>query len=74
MPFGFTGKILRVDLTTGRITTERPSEEFYRKYLGGSALNLYYLLKEMPVGVDPLGSGKHAGSERGRHHGNTDIR
>ncbi len=55
MPYGFTGNILRVDLTTGRITTETPPEDFYRKYLGGSALNLYYLLKEMPAGVDPLG-------------------
>ena len=55
MPYGFTGNILHVDLTTGRITTETPPEAFYRKYLGGSALNLYYLLKEMPAGVDPLG-------------------
>lgn len=55
MPYGYTGKILRVDLTAGRITIETQSEAFYRKYLGGSALNLYYLLKEMPVSVDPLG-------------------
>jgi len=33
---------------------EEPSEAFYRKYLGGQAMGLYYLLKESPAGVDPL--------------------
>lgn len=55
MPFGYNGKILHVNLTTGRCTVEEPSEAFYRKYMGGSALNLYYILNEMPAGVDPLG-------------------
>jgi len=35
--------------------TESPGEAFFRKYLGGSALAMHYLLKEMPAGVDPLG-------------------
>lgn len=55
MPTGYSGKILHVNLTTGELTVEQPSESFYRKYMGGSALNMYYLLKEMPVGADPLG-------------------
>ena len=55
MPHGYIGKILHIDLTSATITTEEPPEEFYRKYMGGSALNLYYLLKEMTPGVDPLG-------------------
>jgi aldehyde:ferredoxin oxidoreductase len=54
MPYGYNGKILRVDLTRGHLSVEEPGEEFYRKYMGGSALALYYLLKEMPSGVDPL--------------------
>jgi len=37
------------------MSVEEPGEAFYRKYMGGSALALYYLLKEMPPGVDPLG-------------------
>src|SRR5690606_17895457 len=52
---GYHGRILRVDLTTGTIEIERPDDAFYREYMGGSALGLYYLLKEMPAGVDPLG-------------------
>ena len=54
MPYGYAGKILRVDLSKKELSTETPSEAFYRTYLGGSALNLYYLLKEMDAGVDPL--------------------
>lgn len=55
MPYGYTGKILRVDLSNGGLTIETPADDFYRLYMGGSALNLYYLLKEMPAGIDPLG-------------------
>jgi len=53
--FGFAGKILHVDLTTGSLDIEEPPEERYRTYLGGSALGLYYLLKNTPAGADPYG-------------------
>ncbi len=55
MPHGYNGKILHVDLTAGTLTVETPPESFYRTYMGGSAMGLYYLLKGMPAGVDPLG-------------------
>jgi len=55
MGFGYTGNILRVDLTAEKLTIEHQDEAFYRKYAGGSALNMYYLLKEMKGGADPLG-------------------
>jgi aldehyde:ferredoxin oxidoreductase len=54
MPFGYTGKILHVNLTTGALEVEEPPESFYRKYMGGSAMGLYYILRDMPPGVDPL--------------------
>jgi len=54
MPNGYTGNILHVDLSSTTISIENPSPEFYRKYMGGSALNLYYLLKGMPAGTDPF--------------------
>ncbi|MEW5868833.1 MAG: aldehyde ferredoxin oxidoreductase family protein [Chloroflexota bacterium] len=54
MSYGYTGKILRVDLSQGKLEVEEPSEAFYRKYMGGSAMGLYYILREMPAGVDPL--------------------
>src|SRR5512144_265477 len=55
MPHGYNGKILHVDLTRGELTVEEQEEAFYRKYLGGSAMGMYYILREMPRGADPLG-------------------
>ena len=55
MPFGYHNKILHADLTTGELEIEQPGEAFYRKYMGGSALGLYYLLRDTEPGIDPLG-------------------
>ncbi|MCG6881136.1 MAG: aldehyde ferredoxin oxidoreductase family protein [Deltaproteobacteria bacterium] len=55
MPYGYNGRILRVDLSEKTISEEEPPETVYRKYLGGSALALYHLLKELKPGTDPLG-------------------
>lgn len=51
---GYNGKILKVDLAKGKITVEEPDPIFYRMYLGGSSLGVYYVLKEMPKGTDAL--------------------
>jgi aldehyde:ferredoxin oxidoreductase len=53
--FGNMGKILRVDLSRARVREDNPSEETYRKYLGGVGLGTKYLLDELKGGVDPLG-------------------
>lgn len=55
MPYGYQGRILHVDLTAEELTVEQPEERFYRKYLGGSAMGAYYLLKHTPPDADPLG-------------------
>ncbi len=55
MGYGFNGRVLRVDLTRGTTTVEAHDEAFYRQYPGGKALALWYLLREMPAGADPLG-------------------
>ena len=52
---GYNGEILRVDLTSGQISTEQPSEEYYRRYLGGRGFINHTLLTELPQGIDPLG-------------------
>ena len=54
MLFGFMGQILHVNLTTREIEIERPDEEFYRHYLGGSLMGLYYLWRLTPPGSEPL--------------------
>jgi len=53
--YGYTGNILKVDLTTGGLAVEHPTPTFYRRYLGGNGLIAYYLMKEVPRGADPLG-------------------
>ncbi len=52
---GYTGNILRVDLTNGKILIENPEEIFYRRYIGGEGFVAYYLLKELKARIDPLG-------------------
>ncbi len=55
MPFGYHNKILHIDLTAGTFEVEQPGENFYRKYMGGSAMGAYYLWKYTPPHADPLG-------------------
>ncbi|MGB8648247.1 MAG: aldehyde ferredoxin oxidoreductase family protein [Anaerolineae bacterium] len=54
MAFGYTGKILRVDLTSRTIDVETRGDEFYRRFLGGRGLVGYYLLSETRPGIDAL--------------------
>jgi len=54
MPYGYTGKILHVDLDNGRTEIEEKDEIFYRNYLGGRGIGYHYLLKEVPPAADPL--------------------
>ena len=55
MPNGFSGKILRINLSERTVKLEEPGVKFFRKYLGGRGFIAYYLLKEVPAGADPLG-------------------
>ncbi len=51
---GFYNKILRINLKTKTFKEEPISESVYESYLGGKGLGTYLLMKENPVGVDPL--------------------
>jgi aldehyde:ferredoxin oxidoreductase len=55
MANGYNGKILRVNLTSGAITTEKLEEMFCRRYIGGAGFITYYLMKELAPGIDALG-------------------
>ncbi|MEG1830700.1 MAG: aldehyde ferredoxin oxidoreductase [Raoultibacter sp.] len=50
--YGWAGKILRVNLTTGAITTE-PTEP-YKAYIGGMGLANKIMYDEVPAGTNPL--------------------
>ena len=51
---GWTGKILRVNLTNGSCTTEPVPEQWMKEYIGGRGLGDRYLYEEVDPQVDPL--------------------
>ena len=53
--FGYSGKILRINLTKHHVQVEAPPEKYYRRYLGGRGFIIHTLLTEVPKGIDPLG-------------------
>ena len=52
MSNGFTGVILRVDLSKKKIDKLTFDSDFYRTYMGGGAVGAYFLLKETTGKVD----------------------
>ena len=52
---GFIGKILKVDLTRGKVEIETLREAFYRKWLGGYGLGVKIVYSEITPKTDPLG-------------------
>ena len=68
--YGSTGKVLRVDLSQGRVWDEAIDEATLRKYLGGTGLGMKYLFEEVdprldwsdPKNIFFLGSGPLGGT------------
>ena len=56
MLFGYAGRILYVDLTTGKTHTEKLSEETAKKYIGGIGLGMHFYLSNSKAQTDPLSS------------------
>jgi len=54
--YAFMGKILRVNLSEGKVSEEDTNKDWAEKYLGGSGLATKYLYDEVKAGVDPLGA------------------
>jgi len=54
MADGYTGKVLRVDLTNEKITTEPLNREWAKSHIGGKGLGARYLFEQLKPGVDPL--------------------
>jgi aldehyde:ferredoxin oxidoreductase len=52
--FAYAGKILRVDLTTGKISTEPLSEKLAKEYIGGIGLGIKLLMDNSKSGTDPF--------------------
>ena len=51
---GYTGKLLRINLTEGQISTEALDADQACKFIGGRGLGVWYLSQEVDPSVDPL--------------------
>ena len=52
---GWMNRILRVNLSDRKVTTEELGEDTLQKWIGGRGLNLKILYEETEAGIDPLG-------------------
>jgi len=55
--FAYAGKILRVDLTTGKVSTEPLSEQMAKSYIGGIGLGIRLLMDASKPGTDAFDPG-----------------
>lgn len=55
MLYGYMGKILNVDLTTGKVFTETLDEKLARQFIGGYGIGARLIYSRQKGGVDPLG-------------------
>ena len=51
---GYTHKVLRVDLTTEKVSTEPLNMDYAKQFIGGKGLGARYLFDELKPGTDPL--------------------
>jgi aldehyde:ferredoxin oxidoreductase len=58
---GYMGKILWVNLSTGKIKEEKPKRRLYKEYIGGYGLGVRILYDHMKPKVKPLGPGNILG-------------
>ena len=56
MLYSYTGQLLVVDMTSGRIEKQPLNEEYARQYIGGRGLGARYLYDLLKPGADPLSS------------------
>src|SRR4030067_700840 len=50
-----TGKILRVNLSRGKVSTDSVPEKIAADFIGGRGYGVRYLYDEITPGIDPLG-------------------
>ena len=54
--YGYAGRLLRIDLSEGKVRIEETQPEMLRKFLGGVGYGAKLLYDEVPAGIDPLSS------------------
>ncbi|MEM2442259.1 MAG: aldehyde ferredoxin oxidoreductase family protein [Candidatus Bathyarchaeia archaeon] len=53
--YGYMGKVLRVNLSKKKATTEHLKDEVIRSLIGGRGFGAWFLWHELPANIDPLG-------------------
>jgi aldehyde:ferredoxin oxidoreductase len=53
--FGWTGNLLRVDLSTQQMREEAIPDKVLHDFIGGKGIGTYFLFNEVPPRIDPLG-------------------
>jgi len=52
--YGYAGKLLRIDLSEGKVSFEETKPEILRRFLGGVGYGVKLLYDEIAAGIDPL--------------------
>jgi aldehyde:ferredoxin oxidoreductase len=55
MAGGYMGRLLFINLDTGKMTEETPAESLYRDFIGGYGIGARILYNRQKAGADPLG-------------------
>ena len=55
--YAYTGKILHVDVSNGKVKTEMFGETVAKNYIGGTGLGIKLLLDNQEPGIDPYDPG-----------------
>lgn len=55
--YGYAGKLLRIDLTSEKVSIESIKPEILREFMGGVGYGVKLLYDELPAGIDPLSPG-----------------
>ena len=55
--YAYAGKVLHVDLTTGKTRVEKLNEDYAKKYIGGIGLGIRLLMDNSKPGTDPFDPG-----------------
>jgi len=54
VPAAYAGRILRVNLSTGKVTKQPLTNELIKKWLGGKGIGTWLLYNELKPGINPL--------------------
>ncbi|MBE0479772.1 MAG: aldehyde ferredoxin oxidoreductase, partial [Dehalococcoidia bacterium] len=50
----WTGKLIRVNLSAGKVTVEEPDPQWMKDYWGGRGIGIKYMMEEVNPKVDPF--------------------